>query len=44
MKNQAFFFSKDIGKKLNCRLLQFLFGALRVKYWDTKKIWHIRYI
>ena len=28
MKNQALFFSKD---KKKCRLLQFLFGALRVK-------------
>ena len=31
MKNQALFSSKDKGKKSNCRLLQFLFGALRVK-------------
>ena len=31
MKNQALFSSKDISKKLKCRLLQFLFGALRVK-------------
>ena len=30
MKNQAFFSSKDKSKKLKCRLLQFLFGALRV--------------
>ena len=30
MKN-AFFFSKDKSKILKCRLLQFLFGALRVK-------------
>ena len=31
MKHQALFFSKDkIKKKLKCRLLQFLFGALRV--------------
>ena len=30
MKNQALFSSKDKGKKLKCRLLQFLFGALRV--------------
>ena len=29
MKNQALFSSKD--KKLECRLLQFLFGALRVR-------------
>ena len=32
MNNQALFSSKDKSKKLKCRLLQFLFGALRVKY------------
>ena len=32
MKNQALFSSKDKSKKLKCHLLQFLFGALRVKY------------
>ena len=31
MKNQALFSSKDKSKKLKCRLLQFLFGVLRVK-------------
>ena len=31
MKNQALFSSKDESKKLKCCLLQFLFGALRVK-------------
>ena len=31
MKNQALFSLKDKDKKLKCRLLQFLFGALRVK-------------
>ena len=32
MKNQALFSSKDLSKKLKCgHLLQFLFGALRVK-------------
>ena len=31
MKNQALFSSRDKSKKLKCRLLQFLFGALRVK-------------
>ena len=31
MKNQALFSLKDRCKKLKCRLLQFLFGALRVK-------------
>ena len=30
MKKQSLFSSKDKGKKLKCRLLQFLFGALRV--------------
>ena len=32
MKNQALFSLKDKSKKLKCRLLQFLFGTLRVKY------------
>ena len=36
MKNQALFSLKDISKKLKCRLLQFLFGALRVKGQDKK--------
>ena len=31
MKNQALFSSKHKSKKLKCCLLQFLFGALRVK-------------
>ena len=31
MKNQALFSLKDKSKKIKCRLLQFLFGALRVK-------------
>ena len=30
MKNQALFSSKDKRKKLKCRMLQFLFDALRV--------------
>ena len=30
LKNQALISSKDKSKKLKCRLLQFLFGALRV--------------
>ena len=30
IKNQALFSSKDKSKKLKCRLLQFLFGRLRV--------------
>ena len=32
MKNQALFSLKDKSKKVKCRLLQFLFGALRVKW------------
>ena len=32
MKNQALFSSKDKSKKLKCRLLPFLFGALRAEY------------
>ena len=31
MKHQALFSSKDKSKKLKCRLLHFLFGALRFK-------------
>ena len=31
MKHQVLFSSKDKSKKLKCLLLQFLFGALRVK-------------
>ena len=31
IKHQALFSSKDKSKKLKCLLLQFLFGALRVK-------------
>ena len=31
MKHQALLSSKDKSKKLKCRLLQFLFSALRVK-------------
>ena len=31
MKNQASFSSKEKSKNLKCPLLQFLFGALRVK-------------
>ena len=31
MKNQALFSLNDKSKKLKCCLLQFLFGALRVK-------------
>ena len=34
MKNQALVSSKDKSKKLKCRLLQFLFGALRVSVYN----------
>ena len=34
MKNQALFSSEDKSKKLKCCLLQFLFGALRVKIFN----------
>ena len=37
MKNQALFSSKDKSEKLKCRLLQFLFGALRVNI-ETREI------
>ena len=30
MKNQALFISEDKNKQIKCRLLQVLFGALRV--------------
>ena len=32
MKNQALFFLTDKSTKIKCRLLQFLVGALRVKF------------
>ena len=45
MKNQALFSSKDKSKKLKCRLLQFLFGALRVNKLDVFRyegqIWYM---
>ena len=34
MKHQALFSSKDKSKKLKCRLLQFLFGALYARMCD----------
>ena len=37
MKHQALFFSKDKSKKIKCHLLQFLFGALRVKHSENRK-------
>ena len=36
MKDQALCSSKDESKKLKCRLLQFLFGALRVNGYDYR--------
>ena len=38
MKNQALFSSKDKREKLKCRLLQYLFGALRVKIAYTRTV------
>ena len=35
MKNQALFSLKDKAKKSKCRLLQFLFGALRVEHYSS---------
>ena len=37
MKNQALFSLKDKSKKLKCLLLQFLFGAFRVKSHQKQK-------
>ena len=42
MKNQALFSSKDKRKKLKCRLLQFLFGALRANLLFTTFIYYVR--
>ena len=36
MKNQALFSLLDKSKKLKCLLLQFLYGALRIKYTSIK--------
>ena len=38
IKNQALFSSKDKSKKFICRLLQFLFGALRVNMYVKEYI------
>ena len=35
MKNQTLFSSKDKSKKLECHLLQFLFGILKVNIAST---------
>ena len=46
MKNQALFSSKDKSKNLKCRLLQFLFGALRVKLnalFQGKQLYHFSF-
>ena len=40
MKNQVSFFSKTKSKKLECRLLQFLFGASMVKQPNPDKEFH----
>ena len=36
MKNQALFSSKDKSTKFKCLLLQFLFGALRVNFYQRQ--------
>ena len=41
MKNQTLFSSKDRSEKLKCRLLQFLFGALRVNTPEPEELTHI---
>ena len=41
MKNQALFSSKDKSKKLKCRLLPFLIGAVRIKSLLCKPILRI---
>ena len=35
MKNQALFSWKGKSKKIKCRLLQFLFGTLRLNMWTV---------
>ena len=40
MKNQALLSLKEKSKKLKCRLLQFLFGSLRVKNLLTSGLVH----
>ena len=40
MKNQALVSLKDKSKKVKCRLLQFLLGALRVKVGKQKFFLH----
>ena len=37
MKNQALLSLKDKSKKLKCRLLQFLFGPLRLKKLNSEE-------
>ena len=43
MKIQALFSAKDKSKKLKCRLLQFLFGALRVNQTNNGKYLYTQY-
>ena len=40
MKNQALFSLKDKSKKLKCCLLQFMFGALRVKATSLNRLFN----
>ena len=44
MKHIALFSSKDKSKNLKCRLLQFLFGALRVKGISRRDHLHIMFV
>ena len=41
MKNQALLSLKDKSRKLKCRLLQFLFGALRAKEQMTDFLYNL---
>ena len=41
MKNQALFSSTEKSKKSKCRLLQFLFGALKVNFMYTLRLKNI---
>ena len=43
MKNQASLSSKNRSKKLKCRLLQFLFGALWVKFYHAAEDFSINF-
>ena len=44
MKNQVLFSSKDKSKKIKCRLLLFLYGALRVKNETASQVMFFAFI